>query len=565
MRVVALEDEAAAALALSGDANVKAPDRGDLLREMVKRAAGRQGRKGGVHVHDISQKDLEASRPWPIKHGAKDVGSRVVAHLQRLLERSEAVEEMGSRWSIPQGVQTGADAYTPRIQRRLRDSFPQALRQLEAAGAHLGEPILELPPGKELESPWKEHPEVLARSVEPHAILYAALDEANYTSLVWLGREDEAPMLVVGALERWRPLLASRADFLANPERQWWESHRTRDKDMLRKPKVIALYRTDRGRFAVDLDGSWQPSIKTTLVIPKEDALSVAYLGGLLNSELLDLWYAVRGKTPWHVRRNYEPLRMKEIPYRHIGLTASPSGTVDTLKTTLADRDLDGAVAMTEAIGEKLRQAGDAALTADAPEAVEAGQALEALVEAIADNRRALLPFRDRFPALRRVVKDPWSTEVVDPLAEAFVAALPKKQRASVRVDPELDAEIGTDGVLGRPAMEEGALVFRYRRQQVARIKGPAMKLVLLAELCRTLDRPMPADLLKVEVPRDVDLYKEKVTSASSEVQLLLQEGRQLVEAAERLVCALYVIPKDLEDEVVAHAVARASSVPVAG
>jgi hypothetical protein len=561
LRVVALEDEAAAALALSGDADVRAPDRYDLLREMEQRAAGRQGRKGGIHVHDVRQRDLAADRPWSVKHGAKDVGSRVVAHLQHLLKKSLAVEEMGERWSIPQGVQTGADAFTPRIQKRLRDSFPKALKQLEAVGAEIGEPILELPPGKELESPWKEHPEVLAHSIEPHAILYGALDEANYTHLVWLGREDEAPAQIVAALERWRPVLANRADFLANPERRWWESHRTRDKSLLRKPKVIALYRTDRGRFAVDTDGSWQPSIKTTLVIPNEDSLSVSYLGGLLNSELLDLWYAVRGKTPWHVRRNYEPLRMKEIPYRHVEPgSASLSRDVKSLKKALADRKLDRAVSGANSIAQQLRDAGDAALTADAPGAIAARQALEVLVGAIADNRRALLAFRDRFPALGRVVKDPWSTEIVDPFAEAFVAVLPKKQRASVRVDPELEVDVQTDGILGRAGMEEADLVFRSRRQRVASVRGPQEKLFLLSELCRDLNRIMPADLLKIELPRDVGSFKGEVEAASAEVRLLLEEGRRLVEAAERLVCALYAVPKDLEDEVVAHAVARATA-----
>jgi hypothetical protein len=562
MRVVALEDEAAAAFALSGSADVRAPDRHDLLVEMAKRADGRQGRKGGIHVHDVPQRELEADRPWPVKHGAKDVGPRVVAHLQRLIgDPAVAVEEMGSRWSIPQGVQTGADAYTLRIQRRLRSSFPAALQQLEAAGAELGEPILELPPGKELEAPWKDHSEVLARSIEPHAILYGALDEGNYTSLVWLGRDDEAPTEVVKALEEWRPVLANRADFLANPERRWWEAHRTRDKDLLCKPKVIALYRTDRGRFSVDLDGSWQPSIKTTLVIPTADSLSVAYLGGLLNSELLDLWYAVRGKTPWHVRRNYEPKRMKEIPYRHVELAGAVPKEIKDLRKDLTGRDLDRGLKMVESISQELRGAGEVGLEPDAPEAVQAARALEALVMAIADNRRALLPFRDRFPALSRVVKDPWSTEVVDPVADAFVAGLPKRQRASVRVDPELVVEISTDGGLGRAQMEEGALVFRYRRQKVARVVGPAEKLTLLAELCSDLDRPLPADLLKVEVPREVARFKEEVDAATAEVRRLLAEGRQMVEAAERLVCALYAVPKELEDEVVAHALARAKAV----
>ncbi len=565
MRVVALEDEAAAALALSGDADVKAPDRHDLLVEMERRAEGRQGRKGGIHVHDVAQKDLVADRPWPVKHSAKDAGSKVVAHLQRLLEKSTVVEEMGSRWSIPQGVQTGADAYTPRIQKRLRDSFPTALRQLDAVGAELGEPILELPPGRELESPWKEHREVLARSVEPHAILYGALDEADYTSLIWLGREDDPPKEVIAAMERWKPVLENRAEISRNSTRRWWECAWTRDRKMLRKPKVIALYRTDRGRFAVDANGSWQPSIKTTLVIPKSDSLSVTFLGGLLNSELLDLWYAVRGKTPWHVRRNYEPLRMKEIPYRHVELAGSPVSTdVKSLKKALRSRKLDLAVPTAASIAEELRNAGDAGLAADSAEAIAAGQALEAVVEAIADNRRALLPFRDRFPALGRVIKDPWSTEVVDPHPEAFVAAFPKQERVSVRVAADLTADFQTDGILGKGSMEETNLVFRYRRHAVASVEGPLEKLLLLAQLCQGLNRPVPADLLKVELPRDVEQYKSAVERAEAEVGSLLDEGRQLVEAAERLVCALYAVPKELEDEVVAHAIARANAVPAA-
>ena len=84
-------------------------------------------------------------------------------------------------------------------------------------------------------------------------------------------------------------------------------------------PKVIALCRTKRGRFAPDEDGRWRPSIKSTLVVGCRPAAPVAYLGGLLNSELLDVWYAVRGKTPRDVWRNYEPKRMKQIPYQLVG------------------------------------------------------------------------------------------------------------------------------------------------------------------------------------------------------------------------------------------------------
>jgi hypothetical protein len=294
---------------------------------------------------------------------------------------------------------------------------------------------------------------------------------------------------------------------------------------------------------------------------------AAAYACGLLNSELLDLWYGIRGKTPRDVWRNYEPKRMKEIPYRHVQLgekeTRGPR--LKELKTALRKHEMQIVRGAVLAITSDLRTVGDAALGAEAPEAIEAARALEEVVRAIADNRQALLPHRDRFPALSRVVKDPWSTEVVDPDAGAFVEALPKAKRASVRVDPELSVTIDTDGALGRATIEEDALVFRHRRQVVARIDGPVDKLMLLSEIWAMLDKPLPGDLLKAEVPRDVVAFREGVEARWEQVAALLAEGRVLVEAAERLVCALYAIPLDLEEEVIAHAVARSGSIALTG
>jgi hypothetical protein len=158
------------------------------------------------------------------------------------------------------------------------------------------------------------------------------------------------------------------------------------------------------------------------------------------------------------------------------------------------------------------------------------------------------------------VVKDPWSAEEVAPAVDAFVAALPKGQRASVRIDPELNHSIETDGILGHCSLEEGSLVFRYRREVVARIDGPREKLMVLAELIGDERRLMPADLLAMEGPKSVDTFRAAVDVAKAEVEELLAAGRVLVEAAERLVCALYGLPKELEDEVIAHAVARAKA-----
>jgi hypothetical protein len=330
----------------------------------------------------------------------------------------------------------------------------------------------------------------------------------------------------------------------------------------MRAPKVIGVHRTDRGRFAFDLSGRWQ-SGKSGVILtsPAEgDNAPLELLSGYLNSELLDLWYGVRGRTPRDIWRDYEPKPMGGIPYRHVDLAGKGKGSqLKKLESALKKSDAEGAAGSAALIAADLREAGDTGLASDAPQAVEAGRALEAVVRALADNRRALLPYRDRFPQLTRVVKDPWSTEAVDPVPDAFVAAMPVRKRASVRVDPELTCSIDTDGALGRGTLDGDALVFTYRRQPVARVEGPRGKLMLLGELVAlAAKRTMPEELLATEVPRDIEDFQAAVEGAAAEVKSLIASGRVLVEAAERLVCALYAIPADLEEEVVAHAAARA-------
>jgi len=117
----------------------------------------------------------------------------------RRADEASPVEPLKRRWHVFQGVQTGADAYTARIQKRLSGAVR---RRLEAS---TGDPILELPPGREHEPPWRDHPKLLARSPESRAIRYGAIDACDYASLVWIGREDEVPRAVVDELERWRP------------------------------------------------------------------------------------------------------------------------------------------------------------------------------------------------------------------------------------------------------------------------------------------------------------------------------------------------------------------------
>lgn len=544
LRVVALEDERVAARALHPEAELASPERDSLLAEMARRAEARGGRRDGIYVHNVRQADLRHDVPWPVKFGTRDLATLVVKHLESGVADVEALEE---RWDVWRGIETAADAYTKRIDKGLPGD---ARRRLAAEGLSIGDRVLELRPGAEAEQPWASATELLARSPEARALLYGAIDDGDYGTIVWIDRADVVPADVLRALEPWKPLLENRAEIRRNAARRWFETAWARDKTKLRGPKVVALYRAARGRFALDESGDWQPSNKSTLCVPKHDGLSVAYLCGLLNSELLDLWFAVRGKTPWHVRRNYEPKHMRRIPYRHVALL--PSDDARAQRAVAAEGDPDAVLALAgEAAG---------ALTADPGEAPFAARALEAVVRAVAANRRALLPHRAEARLLGRVVKDPWCTAVPPLDASVVVAAFPQRERVSLRLDPELALGGTADGPVGTAVRQGEHLAFSYRRHETVRVSGPAARLDLLEQLVAGRPRPLLGELEAIELPRDLDAYRAELARREAVIERLLVEGRDLVERAERLVCRLYGCSAELEEAVIARAAARAAS-----
>lgn len=496
------EGQAVRVVALEGETQL---GREALLAEMARRARGKPGRKDGILVHDIRQSELSADRPWPVKHAAQDVAAQVVAHLQRLLDaEASPVEALARSWKIFMGIETGADAYT----RRIRDRLGSTVRErLEASGASLGDPILQLPPGREQEPPWSQHPGVLAKAPEARAVLYGALDDEDYTHYVRLDRDVVVPAAVLNELDRWRVVLSNRAEIARNPGRKWWETAWPRDARELDSPKVIAVHRTDRGRFALDEGGMWMPGKAAAVIVGRLEEAPVAYLCGLLNSEFLDLWYALRGRHPRDVWRDYEPKPMGEIPYR--------------------------------------RPKGD-------PRA----ERIAALVREIAANRRALLPHRPVVPGLDRIVKDPWKAGPVEVDRASLIRELPPAETISARLDPSLEVTLGPPPH-GRPHRETArALAFRRGRVEAARVAGAKARLDLLEEV---LGGKAPDDLGAVLLPRDADAFERAVRERAKLVGGLLAEGRRLVEEVERLVCALYELPDELTEEVVTRAVARAA------
>ncbi|MGH9323674.1 MAG: Eco57I restriction-modification methylase domain-containing protein, partial [Vicinamibacteria bacterium] len=198
LRVVALEDETA----------IAGMTRAELLAEMTHRALARSGRRGGIHVHSVRQADLRSTYPWPVKHREEDLATRVVKALEAALDDAVTpVERLDKQWKPFMGVQTCADAYSAKIQRRLS---ADVRRQLDRAGAALGEPIYALPPLASSAEPWASHPDALVQSPEPEGVLYGAVDPDAYVNLIYLTASSSPPRVVVNAVERWRPLLAAR-------------------------------------------------------------------------------------------------------------------------------------------------------------------------------------------------------------------------------------------------------------------------------------------------------------------------------------------------------------------
>jgi len=176
------------------------------------------------------------------------------------------------------------------------------------------------------------------------------------------------------------------------------------------------------------------------------------------------------------------------------------------------------------------------------------------LVRRIAANRRALLPYRPIAGDLSRIVKDPWKTGPVAIDLPALVDSLPVADRVSVRLCPELVVAGAPSGKLHRE--DDTTVAFRRARAGTGRVAGDPARLDLVGAIVgpKTVD-----DATAILLPRDLDAFRTLAVERAEEVTRLLSEGRELVERVERLVCALYHLPDALTDEVVAHAVSRAS------
>jgi hypothetical protein len=143
----------------------------------------------------------------------------------------------------------------------------------------------------------------------------------------------------------------------------------------------------------------------------------------------------------------------------------------------------------------------------------------------------------------------------VIPDRRVLLAQLPAEETISVRIDPSLSLSIESRP-LGKPRRQSPTMVEFVRAKAItATLSGSQERLDLVEEL---LAGKAHDDLPSLLLPRNLDRFQQLADRRIAEVQALLDEGRRLVEEVERLVCALYEVPDDLTEEVVAHAVRRA-------
>lgn len=232
-----------------------------------------------------------------------------------------------------------------------------------------------------------------------------------------------------------------------------------------------------------------------------------------------------------------------------------PSPDVDALAPALAGDDLDSALATSAVV-----RAGIGSPAGDA----DALAAIEHLVRAVASNRTELLPLRPIAPELSRAVTNPWRTQGVRVDRAAVLGEMPAAAVRSLRLDSEVSLTIATDGVVGRARRDGGALVFTHARKATARVEGPPERLALLADLLGSA-RLLPEDLRTARMPVSLDDFTAEVARRQADIDRRLDEGRRLVEAIERLVCALYGLPDPLTELVVASAVTRSGTVAQEG
>jgi hypothetical protein len=155
-----------------------------------------------------------------------------------------------------------------------------------------------------------------------------------------------------GALERKRE--CQRFDRDGIPRRHWYELHWPRDERLFAAEKLVTPRRSPRNRFAYGLSGWYENSDLTVLTKKEGVPEGMKYLLGLLNSAVLEYWFAHRGKRKGQ-QREYYSTPLQQVPIRRIRFSPVTSRAVR--ERILADLHAAFAAERYEAVYAELAQA----------------------------------------------------------------------------------------------------------------------------------------------------------------------------------------------------------------
>lgn len=202
---------------------------------------------------------------------------------------------LGDLVNINQGVISGIDRFTAGWKKK----FPKI-------GAETGHPVFVF--GKDESSfphlrPWYKSSD-LSR--------YVVSRNSRY-EILWLGRGGPTPTKSeLKHLEVFKPLLQKRGEF-RDGRRKWYELHRARDESIFTGPKIVNPYRTYDNYFAYSEEEIFGgPDL--TFITNREDVnIDLFFLLGLLNSDLIYMWFYLRGKRKGEALELF-PVPVSEVP-----------------------------------------------------------------------------------------------------------------------------------------------------------------------------------------------------------------------------------------------------------
>lgn len=203
-------------------------------------------------------------------------------------------ETLGSLTHVNQGIISGIDRFT----KGWKSKFPQI--QVE-----IGTPVFVFPAGV------KKFPH-LKPWFKSSDVNKFVTSTAARMEILWLGRGYPKPNKAeMDYLRPFLPILSSRREFLLE-KRPWYELHWAREENLFTAPKLVNSYRTYDNAFAYSDKPFFGGADLTYITNFEEEKLDLFFLLGLLNSDLIYVWFYFRGK------RKGEMLELKQVPVSEV-------------------------------------------------------------------------------------------------------------------------------------------------------------------------------------------------------------------------------------------------------